>query len=98
MKTKWLAAIMLVALFATTGANAQEKVTKGKPHHVKMFDTLDADKDGKLSKAEVDQSDKGKLKENFAAIDSNKDSFIDKAELKAYKKEKKAEKAATKQK
>jgi Ca2+-binding EF-hand superfamily protein len=98
MNTKWLKVIMLAALFATAGVNAQDKTTKAKPDHAKMLVTLDTDKDGKLSKAEVDKSDKEKLKENFAAIDANKDSYLDKAEVKAYKDKKKAEKKAKKQK
>ncbi|KGO92728.1 hypothetical protein [Flavobacterium subsaxonicum] len=97
MNTKWLKVIMLAALFATEGVNAQEKVTKGKPDHVKMFATLDTNNDGKLSKAEVDKSDKNKFKENFATIDTNKDSYLDKAEVKAYKDKKKAEKKSAKQ-
>ena len=95
MKSKVVMLLMAVGLF-TTGAMAQEKPKKG--DKAGMLEKLDTDKDGKLSKAEVDASDKGSLKEKFAVIDTNKDLYLDKEELKAYRKEKKAEKAVKKQK
>lgn len=94
MNRKVVMMLMLAGLF-TTGAFAQEKEKKGDKES--LLEKLDTNKDGKLSRAEVDASDKSKLKDKFAEVDTNKDSFLDKAELKAYKKEKKAEKAAKKQ-
>lgn len=96
MNKKIVMMLVLAGMFTTGSIMAQEKPKKG--DHESVLEKLDANKDGKLSKAEVDASDKAKLKEKFADIDTNKDSFLDKVELKAYKKEKKAEKAAKKQK
>ena len=95
MNRKVVMMLMLAGMF-TTGAFAQEKPKKSDKES--LMAKLDTNKDGKLSKTEVDASDKVKLKEKFTDVDTNKDSFLDKAELKAYKKEKKAEKAAKKQK
>ena len=94
MNKKSLAAMLLIGLFSTAGAVAQEKTIGKKPDGEKMFAKIDIDKDGKISVAEADKAPQGKIKENFAAIDTNKDNFIDKEELKAYRKEKKAAKAA----
>jgi len=96
MNKKWLMVLMLGGIF-TTGAVAQERVSQTKPSGEKMIAKIDTDGDGKISKDEADKAPKGKLKENFATIDTNKDSYLDKEEIKAYRKEKKAEKAAVKQ-
>lgn len=55
--------------------NTQEK---GRPNPEEMFTQMDANKDGKLSKDEVN----GPLKENFSKIDTNSDGYISKEELK----------------
>ena len=94
MNKKWLMVIMLVSMFTTVQSFAQEKVKGDKPNGEKMFAALDTDADGKLSEAEVDKAQRGKLKENFVAIDTNKDKFIDKDELTAYRDKRKAEKEA----
>ena len=49
---------------------------QGPPSMEKVFE-MDANKDGKLSKAEV----KGKLLNDFSKIDTNADGFITKEEL-----------------
>lgn len=87
MTRKFLTVMMLGGMLATTGVYAQDKTEKPKRDPEQMFNKLDADKDGKLSKEEVDKSEKGRLKENFTAIDTNKDTYLDKDELKAYRKE-----------
>jgi|GEM_PF-1898634 len=93
MIKKLFKVMVLGAILTTTGAYAQEaqqlqdRKKGGQRDPQEMFNKLDADKDGKLSPAEVEQSKKGKLKENFIAIDTNKDSFLDKEELMAYRKE-----------
>jgi Ca2+-binding EF-hand superfamily protein len=96
MNNKWMMVMVLTGLF-TLSAAAQQKPLSREHHGDKMFAQLDADKDGKISKAEADKEAKGKIKENFAAIDANKDNFVDKAELKAYRDEKKAANKAEKQ-
>ena len=92
MNKKWMMVIMLVSMFTTVATSAQGKQDRQGQHPAKMFASLDTDADGKLSQAEVDKAQKGKLKENFTAIDTNKDSFLDKAELKAYREKRRAEK------
>jgi Ca2+-binding EF-hand superfamily protein len=57
-----------------------------------IFDRLDTDKDGKISKEEA----KGLIKEHFDKIDTNKDGFIDFDELLKAAKEKRDAKAAEK--
>jgi len=91
MNKKWLIVIMLVSMFTTVQSFAQDKVKREKPDGQKMFAALDTDADGKISEAEADKAQRGKLKENFAEIDTNKDKFIDKEELKAYREKRKAE-------
>jgi len=94
MNKKWLMVIMLVSMFTTVQSFAQEvKEPKGdKPKREDMFTKLDSDADGKLSKVEIEKSDKKFLKVNFAEIDTNKDSFVNRDELKAYREKRKAEK------
>jgi len=98
MNKKGLLVIMLISTFTTVQSFAQEQQDGYKPKRENTFAKLDTDADGKLSKAEADKSEKGKLKENFTAIDANKDGFIDKPELKAYRDVKCAEKATKKSK
>jgi Ca2+-binding EF-hand superfamily protein len=99
MSKKWFTAFIVAALFSTAGAFAQEKKEvpalqqQPKNKEVKkqeMYNKLDADKDGKISKDEADKGPKSKLSQNFAEIDKNKDNYLDKEELKAYRNEKKA--------
>jgi Ca2+-binding EF-hand superfamily protein len=44
-----------------------------------LLKTMDADKDGKISRAEA----KGKLAESFDKVDTNKDGYLDRQELRA---------------
>lgn len=104
MNKKWFAALAVAALFSTAGAVAQEKkattlqpqqqgnLKQGQVKRGQMFNKIDTDKDGKISKAEADAAPKDKFSQNFAVIDKNQDNYLDKEELKAYRKEKKAEK------
>jgi len=94
MNKKWLMVIMLVSLFTTVQSFAQDKQERPKQDAEKMFAKLDTDGDGKISMAEAEKAQKGKLKENFATIDTNKDSYLDKEELKAYRDARKAKKKA----
>jgi Ca2+-binding EF-hand superfamily protein len=59
-----------------------------------IFDRLDVNKDGKISKEEA----KGLIKEHFEKLDANKDGFIDFEELLKAAKEKREAKAAEKEK
>jgi Ca2+-binding EF-hand superfamily protein len=87
MIRRFFAAAILVTTFATVKTYAQEQTSnpQSKPKHEGFFQKLDTDKDGKISKAEADKSEKGKLKEKFSAIDANSDAFLTKEELKAYR-------------
>jgi hypothetical protein len=76
---------------ATGAATTGTPVKKGGDKE--NFKEMDKDGDGKLSKVEVDGSDRKHLKKDFAAIDTNADGFISKDELKAYRAAHKATKA-----
>ena len=76
---------------ATSTAPAGEPTKKGGDKD--NFKEMDKDGDGKLSKAEVDGSDRKGIIKNFANVDTNADGFITKDELKAYKANRKATKA-----
>lgn len=86
MIRRFFAAAILVTAFTTVKTYAQEQSTnpQAKPKHEGLFQKLDTDGDGKISKAEADKQEKGKLKEKFSEIDTNSDSYLDKEELKAY--------------
>lgn len=66
--------------------NSKANDQNGNPPTVEeIFKQMDANKDGKLSKAEV----KGPLIQDFTKVDTNKDGFISKEELKKAPKPKK---------
>lgn len=83
--------MMLAGMFTTVQSFAQDKEKRQRPDGGKMFETLDTDANGKLSEAEVDKAQKGRLKEHFGDVDTNKDKFIDREELKAYREKRKSE-------
>lgn len=91
MNKKWLMVVMVAGLFTTAGFSQETKQERPKQDPEKMFKTLDTDADGKLSEAEVEKAQRGRLKENFAEIDTNKDKFIDKEELKAFREKRRSE-------
>lgn len=70
-----------ISLFASCKMNAQgsggERQGKERPTVDELFEQMDTDEDGKLSKKEV----KGPLKNDFAKIDTNEDGFITRKEL-----------------
>ncbi len=61
----------------TTNSNARGKGNQGSPNIDQIFETMDVDKDGKLSETEV----KGPLKNDFSKIDTNSDGFLSKEEI-----------------
>lgn len=48
-----------------------------------MWQQLDSDKDGRISKAEADAGKRGRLAEHFGAIDANQDGFLTREEMQA---------------
>jgi Ca2+-binding EF-hand superfamily protein len=77
--------ILVIFLFAICCADPTYAQQKGRGKNIdpdKVFEQLDADKDGKISKEEVDKTDRPRLKENFYKIDADSDGFISKEEFK----------------
>jgi Ca2+-binding EF-hand superfamily protein len=71
--------LMLIAGAGISYAQPPQGQEGQKPPTIEeLFKQMDANKDNKLSKAEV----KGPLKDDFAKIDLDKDGFITKEELK----------------
>lgn len=67
----------------TTGADSSS--TQHSNAH-NRFNELDSNKDGKLSKSELETSDKqGKWGDKWSSIDSNKDGSIDQTEYNRFK-------------
>src|ERR1700712_4989802 len=75
-----VAASLTTATFAAPAfaedGDAQAKITK---HVDDVFARLDADKDGKISKAEASKGPR--LSKNFDMVDADHDGFVTKAEL-----------------
>ncbi|UPT66515.1 MAG: hypothetical protein M0D57_18980 [Sphingobacteriales bacterium JAD_PAG50586_3] len=78
---------------AKTGAATTAPTSTAPKKDRDNFKEMDKDGDGKLSKAEVDGSDRKGFIKNFGTADTNADGFITKDELKAYKANRKATKA-----
>lgn len=77
-------AVVAIALFASTDSMAQDRRGKGdreRPTPEMVVKHLDADKDGKISKAEAENAERDRMKEHFDRIDANSDGFIDANEL-----------------
>lgn len=76
--------ILAILCLATAGSGtyAQQKGRGKNINPDKAFEKLDTDKDGKISKEEVDKADRPRLKENFSKIDADGDGFISKEEFK----------------
>ena len=72
--------IASMAALLATGAMAKGAAHKDHAGAPSPIETLDADKDGKLSKDEVKAD--ATLTAKFDELDANKDGFLDKAELK----------------
>jgi Ca2+-binding EF-hand superfamily protein len=88
--------LLLACAFVSVSVNAQDhKDHKKDPE--KVIKSLDTNNDGKISKAEAEKAEKGKLKDHFAKVDANGDGFVDKTELETYWKNKQAAKEAKKQ-
>ena len=79
---KNLSVILLVSLLISCNSKKKKDLTNtedGRPSLSQIFSEFDADKDGKLSRAEVN----GPLADDFDAIDTNQDGFLSETELTA---------------
>jgi Ca2+-binding EF-hand superfamily protein len=88
MKTVVATAVLCFA-FGVSQAQTQSENAKTDPgkgrRGAAMFQKMDLDGDGKISRDEAAKSDRKKLQENFDRIDANKDGYMDKDELKAFR-------------
>jgi opacity protein-like surface antigen len=90
MKKSVTVAMLSAVLFATpvlAEEAAQPKEGHRGPHHGKMMEQIDTDKDGKVSHAEH----LAFAEKKFNEMDANKDGFVTKEEGKAHWEAKKAE-------
>lgn len=74
---------MAVFVFTTINVSAQQQPNRGqKPSPKKIFELLDKNKDGKISKEEALKAPNKRLSENFSIIDSNSNGYIEMSEVK----------------
>ena len=76
MKKLIIPALLIFIGYASQAAH--KKPNQHPPTIDQIMKDLDANKDGKISKAEA----KGPLKNEFDKVDTNKDGYLSKAELK----------------
>lgn len=82
---KLITAIVTVALFVSCKSSSEtenqsrnsQRQRGGQPNAEQLISEMDADKDGKLSEAEV----KGPLKNDFSTIDTDEDGYLSKTEI-----------------
>jgi len=77
--------MLVIITLAISNPDTTTAQQKGRGKNIdpdKVFEKLDTDKDGKISKEEVDKADRPRLKENFSKIDTDNDGFISKEEFK----------------
>lgn len=83
MKTKKLKLALAAAVFGLfvscnmSAQNRERGQEKERPTVDELFELMDENEDGKLSKKEI----KGPLKRDFDKVDANEDGFISKEEL-----------------
>ncbi|PQV47799.1 EF hand domain-containing protein [Jejuia pallidilutea] len=81
MKPKSILVVVIASTLFTFTANAQQSrdqdQRKEPPSVDEIFEHMDENEDGKLSKEEV----KGPLKEMFTKIDTNEDGYLSKKEV-----------------
>ena len=90
-KIKTVIVVFGLTLFISNssfGQSGNKKDRKKPPSFSKLLEKMDANEDGKLSKAEI----KGPLKENFDEVDANEDGFISEKEFEKVPKPKRRKK------
>lgn len=89
-KNQFKVLFVLGLVLFTSNAIGQDRQNKeNKPPTIEqLFEDLDTNEDGKLSKKEI----KGPLKDQFAKIDANEDGFLSKEEIEKAPKPKRREK------
>lgn len=70
--------LLLATSMSLAQSNERERQNNRRPSIDQLFEDLDANEDGKLSKAEI----KGPLKRDFDKIDADEDGFLTREELK----------------
>ncbi len=85
MIKKTIVASALTFVFGLSVSYAQQAGDRQNPEHQSIFQRLDTDGDGKISKAEAAAAEKGHLKDKFDVVDTNHDGFITKEEMKIYR-------------
>ena len=77
-KTTLMLAVITLLFSCNTKAQEKKRERNHKPPTIeKLFEQMDKNEDGKLSKEEI----KGPLKNDFKKIDTNKDGFLSKKEI-----------------
>ncbi len=79
MKMKWILMAFTAVMLAAPVAMAEEPYKPAGERHKRMMEKIDADKDGKVSKAEFTSS----YEDRFAKADADADGFLTEAEMKA---------------
>ncbi|KXK18078.1 MAG: hypothetical protein IT216_12235 [Saprospiraceae bacterium] len=74
-------ASMRAAKIKSAQKKDQSTQQKSNPAHASLFDNLDTNKDGKVSREEANKSNLVIIKEKFDNLDTNKDGFLSKAEV-----------------
>ena len=69
--------LTFLGTFTIQAQSDQRQRSQERPSIDELFEQMDADEDGKLSKKEV----KGPLKNDFSKIDTNEDGYLSKEEL-----------------
>ncbi len=72
---------MLVVVFGVTALSAQHGQRGHRSSHEKVFNQLDKNEDGKISKSEAEQAPRERLVNNFDRLDSNTNGYIEKSEF-----------------
>lgn len=80
---------LIAAFVLTAGVASAKEGREGKGHGQKMFERADANKDGKITRAEAQKMESAR----FAKVDANGDSVITMAEAKAAHEARRAERA-----
>lgn len=74
-------AAMRASKIKNADSRAKKAPQKSQPAHSSLFDNLDTNKDGKISRDEADNSNLAIIKDRFDNLDTNKDGFLSRTEV-----------------